>query len=123
MPHPGVHKILASPDGRLRVVFLVIERAPGAWSHSPRIIDRASGVVLIDLWNSEWDAGLEWLVDGKVKLDLGRHGRASECALVLDSETRTFELFDRDGSISRRDADAVRLPVDPRNVLIAHVET
>jgi hypothetical protein len=49
MLHPGVHKILASPDGRLRVVFLVVERAPGVWSHSPRIIDRTCGVILIDL--------------------------------------------------------------------------
>jgi len=100
MPHPGVHKILASPDGRLRVVFLVVERAPGAWSHSPRIIDRTCGVILIDLWNSEWDAGLEWLADGKVRLDLRRQGRDEWCALVLDPDTRTFALFDRDGSIS-----------------------
>jgi len=100
MPLIGVHKILVSPDGRLRAVFLVVERAPGVWSHSPKIIDQAGGGVLIDLWDSEWDAALDWLADGKVKLDLNRHGRAEPCALVLDPDTRTFELFDRDGSVS-----------------------
>jgi hypothetical protein len=106
MPHPGVHKILVSPDGRLRAIFQVVERMSGAWSHSPRIIDQTDGVILIDLWNSEWDAALNWQDDGKVRLDLSRHGRAEWCALVLDPETRTFELFDREGPWGERETDA-----------------
>ena len=122
MPHPGVHEILTSPDGRVRAVFLVLERAPGAWSHSPRVIDQ-TGVVLIDLWNSEWDAALDWLADGKVRLELSRHGRAGWCVLVLDPETRTFELFDREGSISGRNADAAPDHADPGAVLAARGES
>ncbi len=122
MPHPSAHEILVSPDGRLRAVFLATERAPGAWSHSPRVIDQTGGVVLIDLWDSEWDAVLEWLENGKVRLDLNRYGRAEWCALILDPETRTFELFDRDGSISGRDSGAAALHTDPRNAVAARGE-
>lgn len=101
MTSHSLHEIHTSPDGRLRAVFLSVERAAGIWSRSPRIIDRTSGVVLIDLWNSAWDAELAWLADGKLKLDLHRYGLQEWCALVLDPATRTFELFDHNGPISR----------------------
>ena len=58
------------------------------------IVDRDSGTILIDLWDSDWDAELCWLGNGCVQLDLQRIDRNEWCALVLDPVTRTYLLID-----------------------------
>lgn len=89
-----VQAVIVSPDRRLHVAFQIIEWTSGLISHAPRIIDRDSGTILIDLWDSDWDAELCWLGNGCVRLDLQRIDRNEWCALVLDPQTQTYVLID-----------------------------
>ena len=89
-----VQTTIISPDQRLHVTFQITWWPSGLISHAPRITDRATGIVLIDLWDSEWDAELCWLDQGKARLDLQRIDRNEWCALVLDPATATYMLVD-----------------------------
>lgn len=50
-------KHLISPDGSIRIEFKMTggDREPEYLN--PRVVDAVSGEVLLDLWESAWDAG------------------------------------------------------------------
>lgn len=62
-----------SPDGTLRVEFDRFEPKMSHWVYRPRITDTRTGRVLVDLWGTPWDGGVEFEQEGHVLLRLWRY--------------------------------------------------
>ncbi len=86
----GAHvRRLVSPDGRIGIGIAEVEWAAGQWVRTPRVEDRATGQVLLDLWGSDWDAEVAFPAPGEVWLGLRPFRGVGAWNVRLDLATGT----------------------------------
>ena len=83
-----------SPDGSIRVELTAVEWSNTHWVNSPRVTEVATGRVLLDLWNTDWDAVVSFPVERCVTLDLRRYYAGGPCQASLHLATDQFVIFD-----------------------------
>lgn len=81
-----------SPDGSIRVDLDVQEWSNSHWVNSPRVIETATGRVLLDLWGTDWDATVSFPSARKVYLFLRRYRRGGVLAVDLDLARETYRI-------------------------------
>lgn len=81
-----------SPDGSIRVDFDAEEWGNSHWVHSPRVIEIATGRVLLDLWGTDWDATVSFPADRKVHIFFRRYHRGGVLAVDLDLARETYQI-------------------------------
>ncbi len=79
-------------DGRYRVDLQSVEWSNSHWVNSPCVIENATGLVVLDLWNSAWDTTVTSFEGKLLRLDMRCYGRACLVALELDLAARSFQL-------------------------------
>jgi hypothetical protein len=86
-----------APDGSLLVELQSVEWGNSHWVRSPRVIDIATGRVLLDLWGTDWDAWPSFPRPRTVRLSFRRYhfGGAAEAELELGRDRYT--LFESSG--------------------------
>jgi hypothetical protein len=85
-----------APDESLRVELAAAEWSNSHWVHSPRVIEVATGRVLLDLWGTDWDAEPSFPRERCVSLQLRRYrSRIGLCA-VLDLARDNFTIDEQD---------------------------
>jgi hypothetical protein len=72
-----------SPDGSIRVELAAVEWSNTHWVNSPRVIDVASGRILLDLWSTDWDAEASFPIERSVALSLRRYHYGGGCQALL----------------------------------------
>ncbi|MEO5625882.1 MAG: hypothetical protein ABIQ70_07740 [Dokdonella sp.] len=90
-------------DGSNRVDLHSVEWSNSHWVNSPRVIEIASGRVVLDLWNTDLDATVSFMEGSIVRLDMTRYRRGGNASLELDLAANTYRLHcvGRDGSADR----------------------
>ncbi|MDB5412300.1 MAG: hypothetical protein JWR10_635 [Rubritepida sp.] len=81
-----------SPDGTIRVDLAAVEWRNSQWVHTPRVIEIASGRVVLDLWNTDWDATVEFPGSRRVRLDLRRFHEGGSVSAELDLARGTYRI-------------------------------
>jgi hypothetical protein len=82
-----------SPDGRILVDLVSIEWSNTHWVNSPRVTDLAGGSVVLDLWNSDWDATVSFPTRDRVRLGCRRYRHPGTFAVELDLARKTYQAF------------------------------
>jgi hypothetical protein len=73
-----------APDGTLRVDVESVEWFNTHWVNTPRVIDLDSGRVLLDLWNTDWDAVVSFPAPRCARLGMRRYRSGISLTLDLD---------------------------------------
>lgn len=73
-----------APDGTLRVDVESVEWFNTHWVNTPRVIDLGSGQVLLDLWDTDWDAMVSFPAPRCVRLGMRRYRSGITLTLELD---------------------------------------
>jgi hypothetical protein len=81
-----------SRDGMIRVDLAAQEWTNGSWINAPRIIEIASGRVLLDLWGTDWDATVFFREVGRVRLDCRRAHVGGGLSVVLDVARGCYKI-------------------------------
>lgn len=81
-----------SRDGTIRVDLASQEWANGNWVNAPRVIEIASGRVLLDLWGTDWDATVFFREVGRVRLDCRRAHVGGGLSVVLDVARGCYQI-------------------------------
>jgi hypothetical protein len=82
-----------SPDGTIRVDLAVLEWSNSHWVNSPRVIEIASGRVVLDLWATHWDATV-WFPDKQcVRLGFQRYQHGRSLTAEIDLARGTYQIF------------------------------
>ena len=81
-----------SRDGTIRVDLASQEWANGNWVNAPRVIEIASGRVLLDLWGTDWDATVFFREVGRVGLDCRRAHAGGGLSVVLDVARSCYQV-------------------------------
>lgn len=81
-----------SPDGALVVDLVSIEWGNTHWVNSPRVTEIATGAVLLDLWNTDWDGMVSFPEDGTLALGLRRYHAGGGCSVVIDAAMRRYTI-------------------------------
>lgn len=61
-------------------------------TNAPRLIDTATGRVLVDLWGEDWDAVVSWPGHDLAQLELRRYGGPGACTLLIDAAAQTYRI-------------------------------
>jgi hypothetical protein len=83
-----------SPDGSIRVELATVEWSNTHWVNAPRVTEVATGRVLLDLWNTDWDAEVSFPFERTVALDLRRYHAGGRCQAILHLATGRFAIFE-----------------------------
>lgn len=94
-PRPQMLRL--SPDGTIRVEIGAAEWGNTHWVHSPRVIDVPSGRVVLDLWNTDWDADISFPAPRRVRLAFRRYHEGGALSAVLDLERGTYQVVSEYG--------------------------
>ncbi len=81
-----------APDGAIRVELASVEWSNSHWVDSPRVLDVATGRILLDLWNTDWDAAVSFPGAGQVDLGLRRYNGVGRFQVGIDLTTGRFTL-------------------------------
>jgi hypothetical protein len=81
-----------SRDGTIRVDLASQEWSNGNWVNAPRVIEIASGRVLLDLWGMDWDATVFFREVGRVRLDCRRSHVGGGLSVVLDVARGCYQI-------------------------------
>jgi len=106
----GAANRLYAPDGLARVDIDWIEWRHGQWIQSPRVTAIASERVILDLWNSDWDASVSFPAQGGVRLDLQRVHYGGDLAVVLDLAEQRYRIVrepGKEGALAEGPLDGV----------------
>jgi len=87
-----------SPDGLARIDIDWTEWRHGQWIQSPRVTAIASGRVVLDLWNSDWDGSVSFPAQGGVRFDLQRVHHGGDLAVVLDVAEHRYRIVREPGN-------------------------
>ena len=87
-----------SPDGSIRVDTTAVEWGNSHWVHTPRVIDLASGRVILDLDNTDWDATIDWPGPRRVSLDFRRYHFSGDLTIELDLARETYRITREPGA-------------------------
>ena len=92
-PHASPpHYRRISPDGAVRVDLASEEWSNSHWVNAPRVIETASGRVLLDLWGTDWDATVFFHEVGRVQLDCRRYHAGGGLSVVLDVARGCYQI-------------------------------
>jgi len=86
-----------SPDGAIRVDVQSSEWGNSQWVHSPRVIEIATGRIVLDLWGFDWDAGVSFPGAGQVTLSLRRYHFGGGMTAILDLKQGSYRITQEDG--------------------------
>jgi hypothetical protein len=81
-----------SRDGTIRVDLASQEWSNGNWINAPRVIEIASGRVLLDLWGTDWDATVFFREVGRVRLDCRRVHVGGGLSVVIDVARGCYQI-------------------------------
>jgi hypothetical protein len=81
-----------APDDSLRVELVAAEWSNSHWVHSPRVIEVATGRVLLDLWNTDWDCEPSFPRERCVNLGLRRYRSRITLRAMLDLASDSFTI-------------------------------
>ncbi|HEY4125266.1 MAG TPA: hypothetical protein VGM36_11675 [Rhizomicrobium sp.] len=81
-----------SRDGTIRVDLASQEWSNGNWVNAPRVIEIASGRVLLDLWGTDWDAAVFFREVGRVRLECRRFHLGGGLSVVLDVARGCYQI-------------------------------
>lgn len=82
----------AAPDGSIEVDIETTEWRNGQWIDAPRITEAATGRMLLDLWNSDWDVAVSFPRDRCVRLDVQRAHHGGDLAMELDLAADRYRI-------------------------------
>jgi hypothetical protein len=92
-PHASPpHYRRISPDGTIRVDLASEEWSNSQWVNAPRVIDIASGRILLDLWGTDWDATASFAEVNRVRLDCRRYQGGAGLSVVLDAARGCYQI-------------------------------
>lgn len=94
----GPHYRHISPDGTIRIETEAVEWGNSHWVQTPRVIDIASCRVVLDLWNSDWDATISYPGHRRVALDFRRYHFSGDLAIELDLGNDTYRITREPGA-------------------------
>lgn len=94
---PRPHMLRLAPDGLIRVEVEAVEWGNTLWVHSPRVIDVPTGRVVLDLWNTDWDADISFPAPRQVRLAFRRYHEGGALSAVLDLERGTYQVVSEYG--------------------------
>jgi hypothetical protein len=98
-----IPKPVTSPDGRIQVEFLVEDELQiSQWLRTrrianPRVTDTSTGRILLDLWDSDWDADIEWPDYATLRLDLYIWDLRRSFVVLINAEYQSYCVLDKDG--------------------------
>ena len=84
-----------APDDSLRVELLAVEWSNSHWVNSPRVIEVATGRVLLDLWGTDWDAEPSFPRERCVILALRRYRSRIHLSALLDLASDSFTIHEQ----------------------------
>jgi hypothetical protein len=87
-----------APDGSLLVDLQASEWANGHWVRSPRVIEIATGRILLDLWGTDWDAAVSFPRAGTVRLSLQRYYFGGSAQAEIEARGDLYRLSGRSGT-------------------------
>lgn len=85
-----------APDDSLRVELAAVEWSNSHWVNSPRVIEVATGRVLLDLWGTDWDSEPSFPRERCVSLALRRYCSRTQLRVVLDLARDSFTIHEQD---------------------------
>ncbi|WP_447753206.1 hypothetical protein [Sphingopyxis fribergensis] len=94
---PGYTYRRISPDGTIRIELEAVEWGNSHWVYSPRVIDIASGEVVLDLWGSDWDATMSYPGTRRVRLDFRRYHFSGDLTIELDLADGVYRILREPG--------------------------
>jgi hypothetical protein len=83
-----------APDGSLRIDLVAVEWSNSHWVHSPRVTEVATGRILLDLWNTDWDAEVIFPRERCVSLALRRYQSRIHLSADLDLARDRFTIHE-----------------------------
>jgi hypothetical protein len=86
-----------APDGSLLVELQSVEWGNSHWVRSPRVIEIASGRVLLDLWGTDWDAWPSFPRPRTVRLSFRRYHFGGGAEAELELAPDRYTLFGSSG--------------------------
>lgn len=86
------HKRWIAPDASMRVDTIPTEWRNGGWVDGPKVIEIATGRVLINLWGTDWNALPNFPNANGACLRMSRFGKGGEVTLDLDIATDRFNI-------------------------------
>jgi hypothetical protein len=89
-----------APDGSILVDLHAVEWSNTHWVRSPRVIEIATGRVLLDLWETDWDAAVSFPRAGAIRLSMRRYHFGGGAEAEIDLAGACYTLFDRAGATS-----------------------
>lgn len=86
-----------SPDGSIRVDIDSKEWGNSHWVDSPRIIEVATGRVVLDLWETDWDAAMSFPGDQQVRIHFRRYHAGGALSVELNLARDTYQILHEPG--------------------------
>ena len=86
-----------SPDGTIRIELEAVEWGNSHWVYSPRVIDIASGNLVLDLWGSDWDATMFYPGYRRVRIDFRRYHFSGDLTIELDLADGLYRILREPG--------------------------
>jgi hypothetical protein len=83
-----------APDGSLRVELEVAEWANSHWVNAPLVIEIATGRTLLDLWGTDWDAGVSFPRGAGLRLDFRRYHHGGHLIAEIDLAADRFTIIE-----------------------------
>jgi hypothetical protein len=95
---PKPRMLRLAPDGLIRVEIEAVEWGNSRWVYSPRVIDVPTGRVVLDLWNTDWDAEVDFPASRRVRLGFRRYHEGGALSAVLDLARGTYQVTSEYGN-------------------------
>jgi hypothetical protein len=89
-----------APDGSMRVDSQAVEWSNTHWVRSPRVLEIATGRVLLDLWGTDWDASVSFPNRATIRLSLRRYHFGGGAEAEIDLAADRYTVFGRRGATS-----------------------
>jgi hypothetical protein len=89
-----------APDGSILVDLQSVEWRNSYWIRSPRVIEIATGRVLLDIWGLDWDASVSFPRRGVVRLDMQRCHFGGGAEAEIELAGNCYTILDRLGAAS-----------------------
>lgn len=92
---PGDIRSVTSPDGRLKIDYVMTEGRHSHWIKTPTVTDLANGKTIFSFSSTIWDAGEEWLDDGRFTLLVRRYPNPYTLPVHFDIQAGNARLADQ----------------------------
>ncbi len=91
---------LIAPDGLIEVALDWVEWSNTHWVGSPRVMEIATGRVLLDLWGTDWDADVSFPRERAVRLGFRRYHVGGSLDAEIDLGQSRYTIEERPGENS-----------------------